>query len=382
LRETGELIESATMRAGLVDYHHTEFEGDEAGTVFTNNGIDSRIDMKHREIAGVKGTWGAQFQGNNFEAVGEEAFQPPGTSDTYSLFALEEVGATDSLSFQAGARYDWNNVDSDGFDNLTGEDDVTRRFDLFSQSAGAVWDFTKDYSFTWSTAHTQRAPNAQELFADGPHVATGVYEIGDADLPKERSLGTDLAIRRNEGEWRGFVGGFYNRFWNYISANPTGQTEDDLPVYVFQDVPADFWGFESQVAYFVEDTTAREISFDFQPDYVWAINRDSREYLPRIPPLRMKFGANYYHEDLFRVRLELQQVFEQDKVAQYETTTDGYSMLNLYLSRDVEYQGNTYELFIKGTNLLAEKARNNVSFIKDVAPLPGASALAGFRVRF
>jgi iron complex outermembrane receptor protein len=96
----------------------------------------------------------------------------------------------------------------------------------------------------------------------------------------------------------------------------------------------------------------------------------------------MKFGANYYHEDLFRVRLELQQVFAQDKVAQYETTTDGYSMLNLYLSKDVEYRGNTYEVFVKGTNLLAEKARNHVSFIKDVAPLPGASALAGVRVRF
>jgi iron complex outermembrane receptor protein len=96
----------------------------------------------------------------------------------------------------------------------------------------------------------------------------------------------------------------------------------------------------------------------------------------------MKFGATYYHEDLFRARLELQQVFEQDKVAANETTTDGYSMLNLYLSKDVSYQGQTYELFIRGTNLLSEKMRNHVSYIKDVAPLPGASAMAGFRVRF
>jgi iron complex outermembrane receptor protein len=57
-------------------------------------------------------------------------------------------------------------------------------------------------------------------------------------------------------------------------------------------------------------------------------------------------------------------------------------MLNLYLSKDVSYQGQTYELFIRGTNLLSEKMRNHVSYIKDVAPLPGASAMAGFRVRF
>jgi len=247
---------------------------------------------------------------------------------------------------------------------------------------GAILNVTNDYAVTWSTAYTERAPNAQELFADGPHVATGAFEIGDPSLNTEQSLGTDIALRKTEGDIRGSIGGFYNRFWNYIYANPTGETEDDLPVYQFENVPADFWGFESQVAYYLEDTVSRELSFDFQPDYVWANNRDTHEYLPRIPPLRMKFGATYYNEDLFRVRLELQQVFAQDKVASNETTTDGYSMLNLYLSKDVNYQGRTYELFVRGTNLLSEKVRNHVSYIKDVAPLPGASAMAGIRVRF
>jgi iron complex outermembrane receptor protein len=57
-------------------------------------------------------------------------------------------------------------------------------------------------------------------------------------------------------------------------------------------------------------------------------------------------------------------------------------MLNLYLSKDVTYDGRTYELFVRGSNLLSEKVRNHVSYIKDVAPLPGASAMAGIRVRF
>ena len=96
----------------------------------------------------------------------------------------------------------------------------------------------------------------------------------------------------------------------------------------------------------------------------------------------MKFGANYYRADLFRARVELQQVFEQDKVAEYETTTDAYSMLNMYVSKELDYNGNVFEVFFRGTNLLGEKARNHVSFIKDVAPLPGASAMTGLRVKF
>ncbi|MEN9845370.1 MAG: hypothetical protein RIS36_517 [Pseudomonadota bacterium] len=382
VRDTGEFIESATARAGYVDYQHTEFEGEEAGTYFTNNGLDSRIDLKHQEIDGVRGTWGAQFQASDVDAIGEEAFQPPSTTDVYSLFALEEISTTQKLTLQAGLRYDRNEVKTDGFDGESAEDNQTRRYDLFSQSVGAIYNVTNDYALTWSTAFTERAPNAQELFADGPHVATGAFELGDASLNTEQSLGTDIGLRKEEGKIRGFIGGFYNRFWNYIYADPTGEVEDDLPVYQFTNVPADFWGFESKVSYHLDDSVSREISFDFQPDYVWAVNRDTHEYLPRIPPLRMKFGANYYHEDLFRIRLELQQVFEQDKVADYETTTDGYSMFNLYLSKDVNYDGRTYELFVRGTNLLSEKVRNHVSYIKDVAPLPGASAMAGIRVRF
>jgi iron complex outermembrane receptor protein len=382
VRDTGEFIESGTVRAGYVDYEHTEFEGEDAGTYFTNNGLDSRIDLKHKEVGGVRGTWGAQFQANDVDAIGEEAFQPPSTTDVYSLFALEEFSATEDLTLQTGLRYDWNESDTQGFDRESSDDNMTRQYDLFSQSVGAILNVTNDYAVTWSTAYTERAPNAQELFADGPHVATGAFEIGDPSLNTEQSLGTDIALRKTEGDIRGSIGGFYNRFWNYIYANPTGETEDDLPVYQFENVPADFWGFESQVAYYLEDTVSRELSFDFQPDYVWANNRDTHEYLPRIPPLRMKFGATYYNEDLFRVRLELQQVFAQDKVASNETTTDGYSMLNLYLSKDVNYQGRTYELFVRGTNLLSEKVRNHVSYIKDVAPLPGASAMAGIRVRF
>jgi iron complex outermembrane receptor protein len=382
LRDTGGLIESGSIRAGLVDYDHSEFEQGILGTKMKSNGFDSRMDLKHADLGGVRGTWGAQAGRNDFSATGSEAFQPPSITDGYSLFLLEEVSASDTVTLQVGGRYDWNKVFTDGFELDLASDTITKQHNLFSQSAGAVWDVASDYSLAWSLAHTERAPNAQELFADGPHVATGAYERGDADLNVEQSLGNDIALRRTEGAIRGSVGGFYNRFWNYISANPTGGTEDGLPVYVFQNMPADFWGFESQVAYFLDDSVHREVSFDFQPDYVWACNRDSHEYIARVPPLRIKFGVNYYRADLFRARLELQEVFAQDKVANYETTTDAYTMLNMHLSKDVEYNGSVFEVFIRGTNLLSEKARNHVSFIKDVAPLPGASTMAGVRVKF
>lgn len=378
IRETGGFIESATTRIGIVDYDHTEFEGDEVGTKFRQNGFDGRIDLKHREVASIRGAWGVQLQDSSFEAIGEEAFQPPTDTTTYSIFGLEEFFVSDTVTLQLGGRYDWNRASTNGFD-AGGQDDLDVDLNTFSQSAGGVWDFMPDYALALSVAHTERAPTGQELFADGPHVATGAFEIGDADLGIERSLGTDLTLRKKDGMLRGFFGAFYNRFWNYISLNPTGEEEDDLPVYAFEAVNADFFGFESQVALFLVDRPGEEFSFDIQPDYVWAQDRDNDESLPRITPFRLKLGTTYYNKELFRARMEVQRVFAQNRTAEFETSTDGYTMLNLFLSKEL---GDNLEVFVRGTNLLSEKARNHVSFIKDVAPLPGASAMAGVRIRF
>ncbi|MFO0416607.1 MAG: TonB-dependent receptor [Pseudomonadota bacterium] len=381
VRNTGAFVDSLITRIGVVDYDHTEFEGSEAGTKFSQNGFDGRIDLTHRELSKVRGAWGVQLQDSSFEAIGEEAFQPPTDSTTYSLFGLEEVFLSDVLTWQLGGRFDWSDLSTAGFED-GGGDDLNVDFNTFSQSTGLVWDVASDYALALSVAHTERAPTGQELFANGPHVATGAFEIGDTDLDIERSLGTDITLRKKEGFVRGSVGAFYNRFWDFISLNPTGAEEDDLPVYQFEAVNADFVGFESQVAMFLVDRPGEEVSFDIQPDYVWAKDRDNDEHLPRIPPFRLKLGATYDNRDLARVRVELQQVFAQNNTASYETSTDGYTMLNIYLSKELPSIADNFEVFVRGSNLLSEKARNHVSFIKDVAPLPGASAMAGFRVRF
>ena len=381
VKETGEWISSAIARVGIVDYDHTEYEGAIAGTKYKQNGFDGRVDFTHAETYKVRGTWGFEVQGSSVEAIGEEAFQPPTDTSTYSLFALEEIFLSDSVTWQLGARIDWNSVQTSGF-SMEADDDQSQYELPSSQSTGVVWDFAPGYDLTVAVAHTERAPNGQELFADGPHAATGVYEIGDNSLGLERSWGSDVTLRKKAGAVRGFVGGFYTRYWDYVSLNPSGGTKDDLPVYQFEALGADFFGFESQVAFFLEDKPGDELSIDVQPDYLWARDRDNDQYLPRIAPLRIKAGINYDRRDLARIRLEVQQVLAQHRTAEFETPTDGYTMLNLYLSKDVPAVAKNLEVFARGSNLLGEKARNHVSFIKDVAPLPGASAMLGFRLRF
>lgn len=379
-------IKAMELKIGVVDYEHTEFEGSEPGTFFKNQGLDSRYEITHEEIAGVKGIVGTQFQYNDFEAIGEEAFQPPSITSSGSLFIFEEYAVNERLKLQAGLRGDYHDIQATGFVPADSDvaQDLGRNFLTFSQSTGAVWTPVENYAVALSIAHTERAPSSQELFADGPHVATGAFELGDPTLDKERSLGIDLTLRKKSGRITGSLGGYYNHFYNYIGLLPTGETIDDLPAYSFREVAANFYGIESQIAYhFLENYEhGEDFSIDFQPDYTWADDLTNNSPLPRIPPLRLRVGANYSIANLFTSRLELQQVFKQSRTASDETDTDGYTFLNAMISRDITIDSTPFTVFLRGNNLLNEKAREHTSFIKDVAPLPGMNVTTGVQVRF
>jgi malonate transporter len=73
---------------------------------------------------------------------------------------------------------------------------------------------------------SQRAPKDYELFANGPHVATGGYEVGDAALRKEQATSADLGVQWKAGHDRFKVSAFQTRFSNYLALLATGNTRD------------------------------------------------------------------------------------------------------------------------------------------------------------
>nr|HMN84281.1 TonB-dependent receptor [Burkholderiaceae bacterium] len=82
-------------------------------------------------------------------------------------------------------------------------------------------------------------------------------------------------------------------------------------------------------------------------------------------------------------RADLTRVQAQERVAPNELPTDGYTMLNVYLSHRLKTGGPVvWELFARGTNLLNVEARNHVSVLKDIAPMAGRGLLVGVRGTF
>src|SRR5690606_21779895 len=123
-------------------------------------------------------------------------------------------------------------------------------------SAGAVWPFRNPWTLALALSRTERPPNVQELFADGAHVGTQTYEIGDADLDHERSMGIDLSLRRRHGRVTGELTLFANQFDGFIHEQPTGEVMDGLPVYRYVQREARFIGAELETVLHLHENGA------------------------------------------------------------------------------------------------------------------------------
>lgn len=372
------IFDGARLRFGLTDYEHSELEGEEVGTRFLNDAWEGRLDAPHRQVGSFHGSVGLQLSQRSFEAIGEEAFVPPTDNDTWAAFVFEEVG-TGSLRGQLGLRYD--HQDS----SATGQPD--RSFSASSASAGLLWSPSETYSAALTLARAVKLPDPEALYANGPHIATGVFEIGDPGLDEETTLGVDLSLRKTAGRVRGELSVFSSRADDYIFDELTGEVvegeeeEEPLPVVRFTQADAELYGGEAAAHIELLHREPHHLELELSGDLVRAELTDSGEPLPRISPSRFGGGLRYQGDRLsgsFFVR----RTTEQDRVAELETSTDGYTMVDASVGYRFFLGDLVHDLLLSATNLTDEVARNHVSFLKDVALLPGRDVRLTYRLSF
>lgn len=373
-------VKSIDIKFANSRYQHTEFEGSEPGTLFTNNGYQARVDVVHDRIGAFEGAFGVQSIDFDFSALGDEGFLPPTRTHAYSAFIYEEV-KLDRWKLQAGGRYDYTRVSAS--DDAAFGPALARTFNSGAVSVGAAYTLTPEYSLVASVSYTQRPPNFQELFADGPHVATGIVEVGDRNLGLEKSVGLDVALRKKGDRWSGSAGAFYNRFSNYITPYNTGivDPELELPIYQYRASAATFYGIEIEGKVGLGEYGPGRFDLELQADYLWAANTDADAPLPRISPVRVG-GSLVYTDAQWDARIDVTRVQAQDRVAPDELPTSGYTMVNASLTWRLTRDRAGLMAFIKGTNLLNQDARNHVSYLVNIAPMAAAGVSVGVRGTF
>lgn len=382
LTDLGGFIQRVKFRMAHTDYEHVELEGAEVGTTFKNRGLEGSFEAGHAPIGSINGVIGYQFSNTNFEALGEEAFVPSVNTQHQAVYFYEELPIQGESALQHkitfGGRFGHTQVDSKDSANFgTGQNNS---FNPNSFALGGLYRLNEQWSVTSNLSHNERAPSYFELYANGAHIATGQYEVGNADFKKERSNGIDAQLRWKDGKNSMSVGTYYTRFSNFIGLFNTGNEIDVdgelLPEAQFTAVPAVFKGIELEGQYALTD----QLLFNWRGDYVHAKDKRNNEYLPRISPLRLGGGLQY-RLNSFSAKFDVLHAFKQNKVAENELATDSYTNVSAVLAYKLPAKFNV-ELFAKANNLLNDEIREHASFLKDIAPAGERSLLIGARADF
>lgn len=366
-------FENIRIRLGYSDYAHIEFEGDEIGTRFLVEGLEGRLELVQREQGSWRGVIGGQLYVRDFNAIGAEAFVPKNDTQQIGIFTLQEVDLG-AAHVELAARYEQTNVNA----SVIGLD---RSFDAFSGAIGANFDVATGIKIGGNLSRAERAPSAEELFSNGPHIATQAFEIGNPAFDTESNIGVEAYVRGELGALNFALTGYASWFDNFIFDTDIGVEMDGLPVFQFFQRDATYLGFEAELSATLAEIGMFRINADFVGDYVRATISDGGGPLPRIPPLRL-LGGLEAQSDKFDARAEIEWVAKQDRIASFETPTDDFALVNASIAWRPWGRGNGSSLFASVNNILDVNGRRHASFTKDFVPLSGRDFRIGARLSF
>jgi iron complex outermembrane receptor protein len=372
-------VDSVRFRAGYSDYRHDELEeSGEIGTTFLTKGLEGRLEVVQAKRGGWGGGFGAQYFRRHLDVIGEEKFLPENRTSQFGLFALQNY-EKGPLRAEAGGRYEHQTVSAEADPDL-GNPAMKRSFDAFSGSLGASYELAEGIRFGLNGSHTQRAPSAEELFANGPHAGTQSFEIGDPDLRTEKSWGLEATLSAEGDGFSLSASVFRSWFDDYIFERRTGEIEDDLPVFQISQADARYSGIEVEASVRLARMGGVTFNADAVADYVRATIEGAGP-APRIPPLRLMGGLEAQGERV-QGRLEVEWTAEQDRLSEFETPTRGFTLVNASLQfKPLKSNPNT-SITLAANNLFDVDARRHASFLKDVAPLAGRDIRLTARLNF
>ena len=373
-------VESINFRLGVNDYEHDEFESNgEVGTRFSNEAWEGRLELRHEPLLGFDGAIGLQLGDREFSALGEEAFVPPVDTETVGLFWVGQQ-ALGNGELEAGVRFEQ-------VDHSPSIDLPDLSFNSFSASLGLHGSINEAVTLSALVDLSDRAPTAEELYSNGPHLATNAFEIGDPNLNEEQVAALTLSARYATDRLEFDTSVYAMQFDDYIYEIGTGEELDELPVFRWQQDDATFVGANIKGAFklvsFGEGNLALNFLFDvvrgeLDDDPDAGINNTN---LPRIPASRGSLGLSW-ENDLWQMSIDYLRVNNQRRVAGFELPTDSYNDLTLFIQRTLALASGDLSVFLSGRNLTDDEQRHHGSIVKDFAPAPGRRWEVGIRMDF
>lgn len=367
-------VESLNVRIGINDYEHIEFEPNgEAGTVFSNDAWEARAELVHDAIGGWRGAAGVQISDREFSAIGEEAFVQPVDTSTVGIFWLGEKSLANT-DVEAGVR----------LERVEHSPTMAqaRDFSLFAVSLGFVHNPGDALSIRGIVDVSSRAPVSEELYSNGPHLATQTFDIGDDSLDQEEAINVALTLDYQSEDWGYTATVYFTDFSDFIYQTFSGAEQDGLAVAQYVQNDAQFKGLDVSTYFRLGDYAGASWRLEGLFDIVdVSVSGPDSQFLPRISPARLGLGLSGEWAR-FSAAVDLLRVAEVSDVSVGELPTDAYNDVRVDLGWRQPLARGALSVFLRGRNLTNDEQRNHTSYVKDFVPLPGRNLEVGARLSF
>ncbi|MDG1004606.1 MAG: TonB-dependent receptor, partial [Emcibacteraceae bacterium] len=355
------IFEESRIRFGYADYKHIEMENGAPGTTFKNKGWEGRVELVQKPIGALQGSMGIQLRNREFSALGEEAFVAPNTTFQWGVFAVEEIDL-DPVIFEVGGRYDQQKTK-----NLTLGTNKT--FHNLSFSAGASINPTESDMIGIHLSRSERSPNPEELYSNGPHLATKAYEVGNLNLKTEKATSAEFSFRRDTGAFSSTVNIYHTWYKDYIYEYATGLKTNNLSRFEYRAKDAKFYGAELGLNYTLIETQDYSLHLSGSADFVHA-RFSNNGIIPRMPAASGNFGIEY-KSDIFDIGGNLGVTGSTKKTVTNILPTDGYTTVDLSATWRPFGSERDLNVRLQALNITNAERRQHTSYLKDTVPLPG-----------
>lgn len=373
-------IEGLRFRVGIADYRHTELEhlesgADAVGLVYDNNQLEGRLELDHSLNSSTKGVAGIQMKRRDLKPTpaGDHAsFLPATLSTQVGIFALERINLG-SLRLELSGRMHWQSHDPDGR--------TPRSFSSLSLGGGANYEVSENLTFSLSLARAAKSPSTTELYADGVHTGIRSVDIGNENLEVEVTNNATFSSYIHS-EWAHVtLTGYLNQSSNFIYHALTGALEEGIPVLQAAQSDARIAGLEIDADIELLRREHTHVILGLTGDYINGQLTSDEEYLPRIPPLRLRASLEYRVNN-FMTSLSVKRVARQENVFSTEEETDGYTIIDAKVRYRRIIGSTTQSITLQGLNLGNTLARAHTSYLKETVPLPGRDIRLTYAIHF
>jgi len=320
-------------------------------------------DIKDFEtIIGVQGI----YQTNT--NLGEELLIPNAIKNDFGIMITTHYHLGD-IGFQGGIRFDTRTIKTEEIGLVSQQEYIAaidKSFSSFNAAIGAKFDVFKQILTRINLASGFRAPNLAELASNGVHEGTNRYEIGNANLNNEQNFQSDLALEFNNDHIQLFANGFYNHIEDYIFIEPTNEIIEENQVYRYSQNDAFLYGGE--FGFHLHPHPLDWLHFNSSFEMVTG-KLTNEEYLPLQPANSLTNtikialdGTAIFEKPFFSVTYK--NTFDQNNVSQFETTTNGYNILNMAIGTQINLHKLEAIVGIQATNLTNEVYVAHLSRLK------------------